>query len=164
MGASKTVIRASPQQAAHRCVRGDAEHEQHHQGLEASTAEAHEVALPAAGREGHADAEGDAPDDVAEPAEARGEIYRAREIDEAGGVECLRAEDREAHREEPGAEAPARAHVQHVAHRAHRTEIGLVGDEAEDRGEDEATDGHVVHGGELEIFHLELLAGRSAMM
>ena len=70
-------------------------------------------------------------------------------------MQRLGAEDCEAHREAPRAEASARAHVQHVAHRAHGAEVGLVGDEAEDGGQDEAPGGHVVHGDELEILHLE---------
>ena len=150
-----------PQQAAQRRVRGDAEHQQHHQGLEAAAAEAHQVALPAARREGHADAEGEAPDDVAEPAEVRGEVDRVREIDEAGGVQRLGAEDGEAGGEAPRAEASERAHVQHVAHRPHGAEVGLVGDEAEDGGQDEAPGGHVVHDGELEILHVEPPGGRA---
>ena len=144
-----------PQQPSHCRVRGDAEHEQHDQGLEVSAAEADEVALPAARAERHADAERDAADDVAEPAEIGGEVHRTREVDEAGGMERLGAENREADRKEPSAEAAERAHVQHVAHRAHRAEAGPVGDESENRGQDEAADGHQMHDGELEVFQSE---------
>ena len=141
------------EQSAQRRVRGDAEHQQDHQGLEAPAAEANEVALPAARAERHAHAERDASDDVAEPPEVRREVDGAVEVHQARAVEPLRAEDREAGGEEPCAETPARAHVEHVAHRAHRAEVGAVGDEAEHCREHEAPRGHEVHDREFELFH-----------
>ena len=125
--------------AADRHVGEEAEHDEGQQRAQVAGAGAGEVAAGAAAREHHAEAEHQAAQDVARPVQSwPREVHGLVEVDDAGRMQQLGADERGGAGQHPGAEAAPVPEVVDVAERAHGAEIGGKHHGAEQHADGEA--------------------------